>query len=272
MNGPKDTYDRTIDLVDVASGTVTANVTKHTGDGDYAWMPDGRSFVFVRKADKQKPQLYRYTLATGTIVQLTHIKDGVSGPVPSHAGDRIALSVTETDPAPAAHIDFAKAGFTPKESQKKSDINVIDQLFFQTNGAGLYLPRSPAHLDRCTPTARTRNSSRRASTPKTSTPGRPTTGRSSSIRCATNRSTAARATSTRCRPPAARWRKSLRRSPSNGGFFFSNDGQPRLLPERRRHRLGRAAGADFGEPRRLRPAHGRAARTRSAGAIRCSPT
>jgi dipeptidyl aminopeptidase/acylaminoacyl peptidase len=145
MNGPKDTYDRTIDLVDVASGKVTENVTKHTGDGDYAWMPDGRSFVFVHKADKQKPQLYRYTLATGTIVQLTHMKDGVSGPVPSHAGDRIALTVTETDPAPAAHIDFTRAGFTPKDSQKKSDINVINQLFFQTNGAG-YTYRDHQHI------------------------------------------------------------------------------------------------------------------------------
>ncbi len=66
MNGPKDTYDRTIELVDVASGAVTHNVTKHLGDGDYAWMADGRSFVFVRKVEKKKPQLYRYTLAGGT--------------------------------------------------------------------------------------------------------------------------------------------------------------------------------------------------------------
>lgn len=136
MNGPKDTYDRSIELVDVATGKVTENVTKHLGDGDYAWMPDGRSFVFVRKIEKAKPQLYRYTLATGAITQLTHIADGVSGPVVSHAGDRIALTVTQTDPAHDAYVDFAKAGFTPKSAQRKSDIHTIDELFFETNGQG----------------------------------------------------------------------------------------------------------------------------------------
>ncbi|MBV8068051.1 MAG: S9 family peptidase [Candidatus Eremiobacteraeota bacterium] len=145
MNGPKDTYDRTVELVNVASGALTHNATKHAGDGDYAWMPDGRSFVFVRTVEKQKPQLYRYTLATGAIAQLTRIKQGVSGPVPSHAGDRIALTVTDTDPMPSAQADFAKAGFVPKASQKQSDIRIINQLFFQANGQG-YTYRDHTHI------------------------------------------------------------------------------------------------------------------------------
>ncbi|HLY03096.1 MAG TPA: S9 family peptidase [Candidatus Cybelea sp.] len=136
MNGPKDTYDRTIDLVDVATGTLIPNVTKQVGDGDYDWMPDGKSFVFARTVKKQKPQLYRYTLAGGTVVQLTHIKDGVSGPSVSHHGDRIAFTVTESDPGHDAYVDFSKAGFTPSSSQKKSDVHLIDELFFQANGAG----------------------------------------------------------------------------------------------------------------------------------------
>jgi dipeptidyl aminopeptidase/acylaminoacyl peptidase len=136
MNGPKDTYDRTIDLVDVATGTLTQNVTKHVGDGDYDWMRDGKSFVFVRTIEKQKPQLYRYSLAGGAVVQLTHIKNGVSSPVVSHSGDRIALTVTDTDPAHDAYVDFSKAGFTPATSEKKSDVHLIDELFFQANGAG----------------------------------------------------------------------------------------------------------------------------------------
>jgi dipeptidyl aminopeptidase/acylaminoacyl peptidase len=136
MNGPKNTYDRTIDLVDVATGALSPNVTKHVGDGDYDWMRDGKSFVFVRTVDKQKPQLYRYTLAGGAVVGLTHIKNGISGPVVSHGGDRIALTVTDTDPAHDAYVDFGKAGFTPTSSQKKSDVHLIDALFFQANGAG----------------------------------------------------------------------------------------------------------------------------------------
>jgi len=145
MNGPKDGSDRTVELVDVATGKLTPDVTKHVGDGDFAWMPDGRSFVFVRTVEKQKPQLYRYAMATGAVTQLTSIKDGVSSPVVSHAGDRIALTVTATDPAHDAYIDFAKAGFTPKDSQKKSDINIIDQLFFETNGQG-YTYRDHQHI------------------------------------------------------------------------------------------------------------------------------
>ncbi len=136
MNGPKNTYDRTIELVDVATGNLVHSVTKHLGDGDYAWMPDGQSFVFVRTVEKEKPQLYRYRLANGSITQLTHIKDGASGPVVSHAGDRIALTVTQTDSAQPAQVDFAKAGFAPKDSEKKSDIAIINGLFFETNGQG----------------------------------------------------------------------------------------------------------------------------------------
>ena len=145
MNGPKDTYDRTIDLVDVSTGKLSHNVTKHAGDGDFAWMPDSRSFVFVRRVEKKKPQLYRYTLASAKIVALTNIKQGVSSPVVSHRGDRIALAVSDTDPAPAAQIDFAKAGFAPKDSQKKSDIRFIDQLFFEGNGQG-YIYDTQTHI------------------------------------------------------------------------------------------------------------------------------
>jgi dipeptidyl aminopeptidase/acylaminoacyl peptidase len=136
MNGPKNTYDRSISLVDVATGTIKSNVTGHLGDGDYDWMPDGKSFVFVRTVEKQKPQLYRYTLADGKVVRLTNVKQGVSGPAVSHDGTRIALTVTDSDPAGNAHIDFAKAGFSPKDSQKKTDVHMIDELFFEANGQG----------------------------------------------------------------------------------------------------------------------------------------
>jgi len=145
MNGPKNTYDRAIALVDVASGKLKPNVTGKLGDGDYDWMPDGRSFVFVRTVDKKKPQLYRYTLASGAIVQLTNVADGVSSPAVSHDGRHIALTVTQEDPQPAAQVDFAKAGFSPPASEKKSDVRTIDQLFFEVNGQG-YVYQDHAHV------------------------------------------------------------------------------------------------------------------------------
>ncbi len=136
LDGSKNTYDRTIDLIDVATGALVPNVTGKKGDGDYAWMPDGKSFVFVRALPKHKPQLYRYTLATRKAVALTHIKQGVSGPVVSHDGKHIALSVNDPDPVDAAYVNFAKAGFKPSAAQKKTDIRKIDTLFFETNGQG----------------------------------------------------------------------------------------------------------------------------------------
>jgi dipeptidyl aminopeptidase/acylaminoacyl peptidase len=136
LNGPKDTYDRTIDLIDVASGKMTANITGRVGDGDYDWMPDGASFVFVRTEEKAKPQLYRYSLATGKSVQLTHFTQGVSSPSVSHDGKRIAITATDKDTVDDAYIDFTKAGFTPSPEQKKTDIHKIDTLFFEGNGQG----------------------------------------------------------------------------------------------------------------------------------------
>lgn len=135
-DGRKDTYDRTIDLVDVATGALRTNVTGRLGDSDFAWMPDGHSFVFVRTLPKQKGQLYRYELASAKVVQLTHFKQGVSSPVVSHDGTRIALSVNDPDPDTVAQVDFVKAGFSPTAEQKKSDIHMIDELFFEGNGQG----------------------------------------------------------------------------------------------------------------------------------------
>jgi len=136
MNGPKNSYERAIDLIEVRTGAITANVTGKIGDGDYAWMPDGASFVFIRRAPGAMPQLYRYTLGTKQVVQLTRLAPGVSSPVVSHDGKHIALSVNSPDAQPNTYVDFTKAGFEPTDEEKKSDIRTIDRLFFETNGQG----------------------------------------------------------------------------------------------------------------------------------------
>ena len=112
-------------------------------------MPDGRSFVFVRTVKKQKPQLYRYTLGGGTIVQLTHIKQGVSGPLVSNAGDRIALTVTDTDPAlprrstsrkPASHQKPARRKATSRSSiscSSKPTVKAIPTAIISTSGRSM---------------------------------------------------------------------------------------------------------------------------------------
>ena len=142
MNGPKNAYDSTILLVDVRSGKVV-DATQGQHDGDFAWSPDSMSFYFGRPDKKKTGQIFRYTLASGAIAQLSHAKDGASSPVPSHDGKRIAFTVTDTDPAPATFVDFSKAGFKPSKAQTKSDIRAIDTLFYQVNGQGFVYDQHP---------------------------------------------------------------------------------------------------------------------------------
>lgn len=141
MDGPKDTYRSTILLVNVAAAA-TIDATKGTSDGDIAWAPDSKSFYFVRPA-KKVPQIFRYDVATQKITQLTHVKNGASGPVPSNSGKRIAFTVVAVDPAPAARIDFTKAGFKPAKDEIKSDIRTINTLFWTQNGSGFTYDKHP---------------------------------------------------------------------------------------------------------------------------------
>ncbi len=142
MDGPKDTYDSTILLVDVARAT-TIDATKGKTDGDFAWSPDSKYLYFVRSQPKKKPQIFRYDVATAKITQISNVKNGASGPLPSRDGKHIAFTVVDTDPAPNAQVDFAKAGFTPTKDEKKSDIHSIDQLIYEVNGSGFVYDKHP---------------------------------------------------------------------------------------------------------------------------------
>ncbi|HEX5274943.1 MAG TPA: S9 family peptidase [Candidatus Rubrimentiphilum sp.] len=144
LNGPKETYDTTLYLIPAAGGAPRA--LGNTGrDGEPVWSPDSRTIVFTRGPAKkgERAQLFVYDVATGRVRQLTHVKQGASGAVFSHDGKRIAFQVVSIDPAPAAHINFAAAGFKAKKDQVKSDVRVIDQMHFQANGAGYVYDRHP---------------------------------------------------------------------------------------------------------------------------------
>lgn len=145
LDGRKNAPDSTIVLVDTQTGR-RWDATRGTGDGGPAWMPDSSGFAFVR-ADKKlhKPEIFTYTVATGRIVQLTHLKDGAGGAIYSHDGKRVAFTVTAIDPQHDAWIDFSRAGFKPKVEQKKTDINVITQLGFRVNGVG-YVANMHPHI------------------------------------------------------------------------------------------------------------------------------
>ena len=144
LNGPKETYDTTLYLIPTAGGSPKALGT--TGrDGGPVWSPDSGTIVFTRGSAKkgEHAQLFVYNVATGSVHQLTHLKQGAGGAVFSHDGKHIAFRVVSVDLAPAAHINFAAAGFKAKKDQAKSDVRVIDQMHFDANGAGYVYDRHP---------------------------------------------------------------------------------------------------------------------------------
>ena len=137
MNGPKDRYDPDLYIVRT-DGTGLTRITRDGHDSSPAWSPDSRTLAFVRGPQKkgEHPQIFTYSLASGAVKQLTHLKDGAGSPVYSHNGKRIAFTVVTTDEPHAAYADFKAAGFTPTKEQRKADIRVIHHLFFESNGEG----------------------------------------------------------------------------------------------------------------------------------------
>lgn len=137
MNGPKDRYDTDLYIVRT-DGRGLTRVSRTGHDSQPAWSPDSRVFAFVRGPQKkgERPQIFTYTVATGAIKQITHLKDGAGSPVYSHDGKRVAFTVVHVAAPHAAYVNFKAAGFKPSKAQGKSDIRIIHNLFFETNGAG----------------------------------------------------------------------------------------------------------------------------------------
>jgi len=134
MDGPKDTYLSDISIADVATGH-TLQLTQGDSDADPAWSPDDKWLAFD-SGRGEKGQVYRISLGGGEAQRLTDLPNGAFGPSWSHDGSRILFSSVTLDPQPSAHIDFKAAGFTPKDSQKTSDVHIITVRHYEDNGQG----------------------------------------------------------------------------------------------------------------------------------------
>jgi dipeptidyl aminopeptidase/acylaminoacyl peptidase len=137
MNGPKDTYESDLYLVDTAGGAVR-RITNTHHDSSPAWSPDSRTIAFVRAPSKkgERPQIFAYDVSSGRVKQLTRLKSGATSPVYSHDGKHIAFSSVTIDAPHAAYINFKAAGFKPKSDQAKTDVRIIHSLRFEANGGG----------------------------------------------------------------------------------------------------------------------------------------
>jgi dipeptidyl aminopeptidase/acylaminoacyl peptidase len=143
-NGPKNRYDTNLYLVNVSGGGLQ-RITSTGRDSSPVWSPDSRSIAFVRGPGKkgEHPQIFTYTVGSGKVRQLTHLKSGAFGPVYSHDGKRIAFgSVTVVTPH-AAYVNFKAAGFKPAKDEQKTDVRIIHHLGFEVNGEGFTNDRYP---------------------------------------------------------------------------------------------------------------------------------
>jgi dipeptidyl aminopeptidase/acylaminoacyl peptidase len=136
-NGPKDRYDTDLYLVNI-DGSGLRRIANTGRDSSPAWSPDSRTIAFVRSGAKkgEHAQIFAYSIAGGSVRQLTHLKNGASGPVYSHDGKHIAFQSTTVAQLPAAYVDFSAAGFKPGKDQRKTDVRIIRRMHFESNGEG----------------------------------------------------------------------------------------------------------------------------------------
>ncbi len=140
VNEKDDDYETSLWLVPADGSAEPRPLTAGTRDSSPRWSPDGRSLAFVRAVERdgkaQPPQIYVLPLDGGEARAVTDLPKGAGAPAWAPDGARIAFSSTTKDE------DFAKATDTPKPS----DVRVITEAVYRSNGGGWNEPDRPAHL------------------------------------------------------------------------------------------------------------------------------
>lgn len=98
------------------------------GDGDPQWMPNGDSFLFV-SARSGAPQLWRMPIGGGEPEQLTELSTGVSSPVPSPDGTKVAF-VSNVYPEHGAD-DEANAAMIESVADSPVVAHMADDLLYR---------------------------------------------------------------------------------------------------------------------------------------------
>ncbi|MGH1343845.1 MAG: prolyl oligopeptidase family serine peptidase [Nannocystales bacterium] len=97
-------------------------------DGSPAWLPDGKSFVFVSSREGGA-QLWRMSVDGGEPEQLTHLSTGVGGPKVSPDGSRVAFTSSVFPEHGADDEANAKALEAREDNQIKA--HVADDLLYR---------------------------------------------------------------------------------------------------------------------------------------------
>src|SRR5262245_26862432 len=135
VNEKADDYETSLWIVPSDGHDAPRPLTMGTRDVSPRFSPDGKRLAFVRGAPGQPPQIYVISLSGGEAAAVTEMPRGAGAPAWSPDGTKIAFSTT------AKPEDFDKKSDAPK-----SDVRVITEAVYRSNGGGWDDPERPSHL------------------------------------------------------------------------------------------------------------------------------
>ncbi|MGZ4779346.1 MAG: S9 family peptidase, partial [Thermoanaerobaculia bacterium] len=132
VNAKKDGYDTALWTVGTRGDEAPRRLTNGPRDSMPRWSPDGKQIAFLRSVEKdgkpQPPQIHLLSLAGGEPQALTSVAKGAGSIVWSPRGDTIAFT-TETTAQDEKDKD-------KKSDEYESDVRVINQAVYRSNGQG----------------------------------------------------------------------------------------------------------------------------------------
>jgi dipeptidyl aminopeptidase/acylaminoacyl peptidase len=162
VNEKKDGYNTAIWTVSSTSGE-THQLTTGPRDSSPRWSPDGKYLAFVRVTEKDgKPdvsQLFMLPLAGGDSFQFTNVARGANQPLWSPNGTTIAFisdanaedlskqkDAPTKPPTPLATASPRPTDASKADDKRDSDVRVITQAVYRSNGAGYLDAKHPQHI------------------------------------------------------------------------------------------------------------------------------
>jgi Tol biopolymer transport system component len=121
----RDSYPgSTLFIVDSDRGEVRALLADAGGDYDPAWSPDGESVVFTSLRENNRPQVHRFNMTSGDMVNLSKSSSPEFMPSWSPDGSQIVFVSTGAGPYQLWTMDAnggAKAFFSRSDNRRNSD-------------------------------------------------------------------------------------------------------------------------------------------------------